>query len=128
MSDQNGSVPKFNFDNVSMKWGTAWQRSVTRATELQLGLQELDAAGDGQDAVEKSRKTVELMHELENISAEQKRLIAQVLVDVPRDWLASDAPDELNWRDAAALENLLERKYPQLIVELNTARRAVPKT
>lgn len=126
MTDNNDSAPQFNFDDVSMRWGAAWQKTLTRATELQLGLQEL-AADEEPDALAAARKQVDLMHELEAVAAEQRNLLAQVLVDVPRDWLSSDAPDGLNWADSAAYDYILERRFGELITHLTAARRQVPK-
>jgi hypothetical protein len=134
MSKDNGASagPVFDFSIISRFWGKAWNTLSKEATELQVAAMEAEGPPEDIEDEKARRKAMvkfgksqsEILTRLEKIGADQEKLIAMVLDSVPREWLASDAPDEIDWRDPASLDWLLENKFPALVQALNEERQA----
>lgn len=133
MGSTNGtaSEPRFNFVGLGRHWGKRWMHTLTRTTKLQLELQkvqqQLESLEGDDAAMSRVEQQVALLDEFEALSIEQECLLAQVLADVPADWLSSDAPDTIEWSDPASLNYVQELRYPELIQALNAARQSSSK-
>ena len=46
--------------------------------------------------------------------------MAQVLVDVPREWLIKDAPEELDWCKVESYDYIQEPRYGEILGLLQT--------
>lgn len=141
MTEENGAKapePTFSF-NVSRKWGKRWTALMREATELQAASLDSDDAPGMDESIEDetarrqahqaamrayTATLTQSISRLEAIAEEQEALIAQVLVDVPREWLSPDAPDDLDWSDPASQDWLLENRYTSLVQALTAARQA----
>lgn len=110
---ENGTKPKFDFSQVSRKWSKRFAETMTRVSEVSLALEESE--GD-------SRQQVKLLREIQEMSAEQERLLAAVLVDVPRAWLTKDAPEVIDWSDVESLDYVLDVQSAALFQALQEAR------
>lgn len=129
-------APAFEFAGLPRSWGKRWQRSVRRASELQLEAARLqrkatafDKKQQGEDSEEinAERETiieqqVEILQALEDIGSEQEDMLAQVLRYVPEDWLAEGAPDDLDWSDPVSLDWIQETFYPDVLRSVMSAR------
>jgi hypothetical protein len=117
---------KFDFTRVGRGWSNEFFKTITRAGRAQLALQrqlkpdadaaEIDAFLDRQDAA---------LVEMERIGDEQAVLLAQVLVDVPEDWLIEGAPDDLDWNAVESLDFIQSDKYGEILEMLRT--RDIPR-
>ena len=89
-----------DFSRVSRRWGMDWQRIDGEFFALRLVL-EADVPDDATDDQMRKiqMKRVEAHREQSALFELRNRLIAQVLVGVPADWLCDDAPavDEIEW-------------------------------
>lgn len=136
MSSDNGSSkprPTFDFGQVSRKWGKRWGALMAEATEIQAQALEQDEQDFGAIEDEKARRKAmatfaraqaSMLGRLTEIGYEQEKLMAQVLVDVPREWLEADAPESIDWSDPENLDYLLENKGAALTTALNEERQA----
>lgn len=110
---------RFNFNNVTRRWMREW-RQVTSEI-MQIGVL-LNTPARADLTVEEMRTLqagiAEASGRLDGLEATRDRLLAEVLVEVPRDWLSDKAPTGLNWSDPASLDWLLFDKYEQLLVAM----------
>ncbi len=118
MSSENGATagPEFDFGGVTRKWGKRWSVLLLEATQIQ---NRVAAAADVEGV------DVNLVDDLERISeiaAEQETMLAQVLVNVPPEWIHPDAPKKLDWSDPASFDELLLGKYGQIVAAMQEAR------
>jgi hypothetical protein len=108
--------PTFDFTKVSRRWSQAMAASIQRATKAQIVLTRPPPKTEDDKAIQAhfdaQEKALDVYAELAD---EQAGLIAQVLVDVPREWLIPGAPEELNWGDAASFDYIQEQKYSQIL-------------
>lgn len=108
--------PTFDFGRVSRQWNRQFGRTLLRATELTIEMQRPapeKAAADEMNAHLDRMKAA--MGQLESVATEQSELIAQVLVDVPREWLLKDAPEEIDWSVADNQDWLRADCYQKLL-------------
>lgn len=115
--------PQFDFSRVNRRWSKEWLRISTHSMRDSLIVDSPAAPGITDD----EKRTViqakiEAAERLGNIYDEQDRLTAQVVTFVPRTWLSPDAPEKLDWSDAASLNWVLESKSKALQDALNEAR------
>ena len=57
---------------------------------------------------------------LNELSDMQAKLVAQVLVDVPREWLIAGCPDDIDWSDFNSLDYVQEPRYADLLDLIRT--------
>jgi len=103
---QQGPRPIFDFSRMSHRDSKALGRSQLRLQRLAAQL--ADAASMPDDEFEKK------MGELDAMIEEAEGYISRVLVDVPREWLLPDAPDDLDWSDVRSLDWLRSDKMDAL--------------
>ena len=93
--------PVFDFSRVS--WGMA-KRNVTAQSLIKRASETNDA--------DLLARGFEQMQEY----------LAAVVVSVPRSWLIEDAPADINWRDPASFDLLLNVRMAELLRALNDAQ------
>jgi hypothetical protein len=117
------SVPAFDFGAVTRRWSKALRANMAEMMELAT-LIEAPARDDLEageiQALQRGR--LDAMRRLPALETERDALVAQVLVAIPRDWLAPDAPEEIDWSDPDSLDWLLERRYDDLLRAMGEAR------
>jgi hypothetical protein len=96
-------APEFDFSQVS--WGMARQSMVAQ-TLMQKAIQTNDP--------ETLERALDLI----------QQYLAKVVVSVPRAWLVGSAPEELDWRDPASFNHLLQRRMGDLLRAMNEAQSA----
>lgn len=115
--------PKFDFSRVSRKWAKRWLRVSAQAMQDTFIVDSVPAHGITDD--EKRRVVqgkLEAAERLGNVLDERDKLIAEVLIFVPRHWLSADAPEGLVWSDPESLDWVLESKSKALNDALEEAR------
>lgn len=115
MTETNGAKPTFDFSRVSHRDSKAMGR-------LQLRLQRLMAKMNDAELLDEDEFEAS-MDKLTALITETEQFIANALVDVPRDWLVTGAPDNLNWNDAESLNWVQSHRMDQLREALIEARR-----
>jgi hypothetical protein len=123
MTDKVAGKPVFDFRRVTRKWSKAWRR--VSAELVQIGvLLENPARADltPEEVRTLTMAKAEALGRLDEIEAERETLLCEVLVSVPREWLAEDAPEALDWRQAESLDWLLDTKFQPLIEAMAEAR------
>lgn len=118
---------RLDFSNVSRKWGKTWYK--INRDEGMIATREVPEAADMADMTDEqkaeARKFIEDTYAtLDRIMEERDKLIAQVLVDVPRGWLVDDAPDDLDWSDPENLDWLRQDRYADVLKAVNEGRSA----
>lgn len=89
--------PKFNFGKVTRQWWRDFERLDLKMMKLsrQIGAMYRQDFSDAEmDAALAAKLALE---------DEQDGLIAQVLVALPAAWLVDEAPDKIDWSDAASM-------------------------
>lgn len=112
---------RFDFSRVGRGWNREFFRTITRAGRAQLALQRQlkpDATMDEINAYIESQDAA--LVELDAISDEQAVLLAQVLADVPQEWLIEGAPDDLDWSDVGSLDFIQTDRYGEILERLRT--------
>lgn len=99
--------PVFDFSNTTRKWSKAFTASTYKVTRAQAKLVK-------QEDVEAALAL------LDEAADEQEALIAEVLVSVPREWLATSAPDEIDWHDPKSLDWVRPDYYGELLAILQS--------
>lgn len=139
MSKTNDTVeaqPTFDLSRVSRKWGKRWAALMHEVTDIQADSMEAEPPepdskiADAEARTKAQQRAMSVfmragekrVGRMREIAAEQEQMLAQVLTDVPREWLTSDAPKSIDWSDSESLDWLQESRYPLLIQALNAAR------
>lgn len=118
---ENGSKPKFDFTKVSRKWNNELGRSLMQVARMQVVMQRQPHEGMDDEEIEALLDRQEqAIDELETLADTQAALLVQVLVDVPRDWLLPDAPDELDWSQVESLDYIQSRRYGEILEMVRT--------
>lgn len=123
---KNEPQPTFDFSRVSRKWNQAFVASISKATRAQTAMLRPLPGDADEDATQRHYDRVEqAINDLEALMEEQAALIAQVLVDVPREWLIEGAPDGLDWGQTASLDWIQSGRYSEILemVQSGEARR-----
>lgn len=105
----NGSEPKATFDFSRVGYG--WSKQFMRVDARMAHLMTLLDAPEAEDISDFDQKRLlvaraEAVGEIPDLVDDRDRLVAQVLVDVPRAWLMPNAPDVLDWSALESLEYL----------------------
>jgi hypothetical protein len=123
MSEQQDDKPKFDFSRVGRSWSRAIFKTVQEASRNSLVISrpfpknatedEIQALFDKKDAA---------MARNEQLADEQSKLVSQVLVSVPREWLTVDAPADLAFEpgNIEQLEYIRPDKYMLMLESLTS--------
>jgi len=107
--------PTFNFSKVSRQWSKSFATSVQNATRAQITLQRPAPVGDStalQAHLDAQEKALDVIAQ---ISDEQAGLIAQVLTDVPPEWLIDGAPEAIDWSKIESFDWIQEEYYGEIL-------------
>lgn len=107
-----GGTPKFDFADVSYK-------ESRKLTRLQHELEALQRRKDEGPLDELE----DVLDAIEDVLDAQEEYICKLLVDVPRAWLVSSAPSEIDWSDRESLQFLRGDKWRALAEALQEAQR-----
>ncbi len=95
-------LPVFDFGGVNRGWSKAFMAAIRKATLAQVQL-------NRQEEIEQA------LERIDEAANEQEKLLAEVLVSVPREWLARSAPADLNWKDPESLNWVRPDYYGRLL-------------
>lgn len=113
---KNGSGPKFDFSKVSRQWYRDFQSSLAQATRIQVILKrELTDEMSDEQADALLDRQEKALDEFEALGDHQAELLVQVLIDVPREWLLANAPDEVDWSKAESLDYIQGNRYTEIL-------------
>ena len=117
----------FDFSQVSRRWGKAWYQ--LNRDESILTTQDVPEASELGEMTDEERERAKgfvknTFATFDRVIEERDKLIAQVLVDVPRSWLVSDAPGNLDWSDPESLDWLVLDRYNEVVQAINNRRSA----
>lgn len=124
MSD-NGVRPVFDFSRVSRKWNKQFSASIATVTKAQIAMQRPLPAGATDEQIQAHYDRMDAaVDSLQTVADEQARLVCEVLLDVPREWLIEGAPAGLNWDDPESLDWVRSDKYQEILVMIQTGEAA----
>jgi len=135
---KKGDQPTFDYNRVGTSWREEFTKSLNDVAEAGMVAQrpltarpptEIDSDADDETvdkynaALEKYDKAVDAYYEKRDAAMAlireapelQKRLMAQVLVDVPRAWLLDEAPDIIDWSNPDNLKYISYDGYDKLL-------------
>lgn len=116
MSKNGAEKPTFDFTRVSKEWNHQFALSLTAVTKAEITLKRPQPKTDDYDVLtEFYDKQEEALTVIERLAGEQAGMVAQVLVDVPRDWLLETAPDAIDWGDPASLNFVQADRYGEML-------------
>lgn len=137
MSSTKKLQPVFDFSRVGKKWQDEFQASAEKASHAGFTMQrplrkqkpdeDDDTYGDYvQSFYDAKEAAVDQISIMQNT---QTKLIAQVLVSVPREWLLVNAPEDLDWSKEASLDYIQSDRYEELLnlVQSGEARKLAKK-
>lgn len=114
----NGKSPKavFDFSGVSRDWSQQFLMTAHRAARAQNTLERPlrpNATDDQIQAFYDARE--QALDAIGTLMDQQLDLVRQVLKDVPREWLISGAPDELDWSVAKSYDWIQDGRYTEIL-------------
>ncbi len=108
--------PTFDFTKVSRQWSKSFSESVQKATKVQIALERPKPQTTDYTTLQIYYDTLDKAADESTLAAdEQAKLIAQVLIDVPREWLLATAPDVIDWSDEKNLDFIQEPRYVEIL-------------
>jgi hypothetical protein len=113
-------APTWDFSGVSRAWQKAFSKTMRDASKAQLTLARPAPEGDSVAVNAHIDAQEAALDDLERIGEEQQALIAQVLVDVPADWVVAGAPNPLDFSDADALDWIKPDRWAELLMAVQT--------
>lgn len=129
--------PVFDFSRVGKKWQDEFQASAETATRAGFTIQRPIRTRKADETDEAYSDYVQAFYDAKDAAVgqvstmqrTQTKLMAQVLVSVPREWLLPDAPEDLSWSDETALEYVQADYYEELLAMImnGEARRSAKK-
>ena len=124
MTDSNGAKPVFNMGRAGRRWAREWQTILTDFAEAQAslkryGLTEVDSGNDDL-TLDQDEEVVRLMRMIDDASELQDKLVSEVLVSVPDDWLVPDASE-------CHVDYIREARWPDVIAAVQEAREETSK-
>jgi hypothetical protein len=124
MKKPEGEQPTFDYGHAGMEWRDRFNANLTAVAEAQEILnRRLPKSISDEDSESYDENKVQAFYERRDVAFatikaapdQQKELIAQVLVDVPRSWLLENAPDEIDWSDPDSLKYVSYDGYNKLL-------------
>lgn len=125
MKKPEGEQPTFDYSHAGPNWRDQFNESLTAITEAQEVLsRKLPKSISDEDSETYDEAKVQAYYDRRDAAlatikaapAQQKELIAQVLVDVPRAWLLDDAPEDIDWSDSDSLKYVSYDGYNKLLI------------
>ena len=124
MKKPEGEQPTFDYSGAGMGWRDQFNESLTAVAEAQEILnRRLPKSISDEDSDSYDEEKVQAFYyrrdaafaAIKAAPTQQKELMAQVLVDVPRSWLLEDAPKEIDWSDPDSLKYVSYDGYNKLL-------------
>lgn len=116
MGGKREPQPTFDFTRVGRNFGKRWQEILHRATAAGKVLMSLMPEGNSREAIEEFEALHAEYHEkLSAIGDEQAAEISKILKTVPKSWLLTDAPADIDWSDEESLDWIQVDRYTQLL-------------
>jgi hypothetical protein len=124
MSEENGSEPKPAFDFSQVGYGWEFALAENNARMLEVKVLNDTPARDGLSAFDAARielAKLEALTRSPQLVRERDALIAQVIAEVPREWLLPSAPATLDWSDPKSLWQLRSGRIDDVMMALQEA-------
>jgi hypothetical protein len=106
-------APVFDFENVSRKWEKQWRKV---NVDLTATAQLIEADSTGAD------DKIMAVRSIDDIDAIREKLLSQIVVSIPREWLVKDAPKDIDWSDVASFDWLKMGKFNDLVASVSAER------
>lgn len=122
--------PTFDFTKVGRQWSQQMNETIVMATKTQIALNRPAPTGADNAALQAYYDALDHAADyLRCAGDEQAKLVTQVLVDVPREWLLVDAPADLDWSVLASLDWVQEHYYVEILgmIQSGEARKNAKK-
>jgi len=118
---ENGKKPTFDFTKVSRQWNQAFGKSLANAGRAQTIISRPVSLKADDDEVQAYYDRVEkAWDDLEKLANEQAALMAEVLTSVPREWLLTTAPEEIDWSKPENFDWIQSPRYGDILEMLRT--------
>jgi hypothetical protein len=115
--------PTFDFTKVGRGFMKEWGASVERATRYTKVLMDLRPDGNSRAALEEFEALSDEYKEKFDAEADvQSEMISRILKTVPKAWLTSDAPAEIDWSNPESLDYIQVDRYAQLLQTIGQNR------
>lgn len=124
MSERNGAMPRFDFSRVSRRWNKQFSASIATVTKAQIAMQRPAPVGDDAAIQAHYDRMDAAVDSLQTVADEQARLVCEVLMDVPREWLITGAPEGLDWDNPESLDWVRADKYQEILMMIQTGEAA----
>ena len=116
MPDTPAPAPVFDFENVSRRWEKQWRQANVELSATAQMLESENVANDDKLIAARS---------IDDIDAVREKLLAQVVVSIPREWLVKSAPKDIDWSDVTAFDDWLQvGRFKDLVEAVSTDRSA----
>lgn len=93
-----------------ISWGNARRFSLLQS-KMAAAQQALQRAAEGEDAEALDRAMTRVGEAMDAIQA----VVASVVIELPREWLVEDAPEDLAWSDPKSLDWLEASRFNDLM-------------
>jgi hypothetical protein len=118
----------FDYSKVNFEWQQEFDRQVKNVTSAALTLQRSIRKQKKDEEDEDYEDYVQAFYDgkesaVETIGAAselQAKFVVQVLSDVPREWLLSNAPEEIDWSKVESLNYIQLDYYTQILSQIQT--------
>lgn len=109
-------MPTFDFTKVGRKFMKEWADLVNEATRYGKILSGLMPEGNSREALEEFETLYqEYQAKIEACGEAQVEMICQILKNVPKAWLVSSAPADIDWSDSASIDYIQADRWTQLM-------------
>ncbi len=137
MTSTKKQLPTFDFSRVGKKWQDEFQASAEIATRAGFTIQRPLRKQRPDEGDDEYGDYIQSFYDAKDAAVDkvsamqhtQTKLMAQVLVSVPHEWLLADAPEALDWSDEKSLDYIQSDHYEELLnlVQTGEARKIAKK-
>jgi hypothetical protein len=115
--------PSFDFTKVGRGFMREWTASVEKATRASKVLFDLRPEGNSREALAEFDELCDEWKARFDAEADaQAEMICRILKTVPKTWLITDAPAEIDWSQVDSLDYLQADRYAQLLQTIGENR------
>jgi hypothetical protein len=108
--------PAFDFTKVGRGFMREWGASVERATRYAKVLMNLQPEGHSREDLEEFETLCdEYKAKFDAVADEQAEMISRILKSVPKSWLVTEVPAEIDWSNVDSLDYIQVDRYAQLM-------------
>jgi hypothetical protein len=116
MPDTPAPAPVFDFENVSRRWEKQWRKANIELTATAQMIESENVAYDDK---------LMAIRSLTDFDEVREKLLSQIVVSIPREWLVKSAPKDIDWSDVTAFDDWLQvGRFKDLVEAVNMDRSA----